>query len=167
MSDERSTPNLVRQLIDVALYAPIGLVYEYEEVVPKLVTRGRSQVQLARVLGQMAVRSGEGGRPGSGDVVNVVSMVAARAITELGSSVGLAPPRDGSGPSEPPPAADRAEDKPIRPLPIAGYDDLNARQVIELVDDLTPEERERIEVHERANRNRKTVLAKIERARGG
>ena len=48
-------------------------------------------------------------------------------------------------------------------LPIAGYDDLTAREVISLVEDLTPAQRKRLRNHEVANRNRKTILAKLDR----
>jgi hypothetical protein len=110
VNDDR---NPLDQLVDLLVYAPIGLLYERDDVLPKLVTRGRSQVQLARVLGELAVRRGQGqledrltdafGAPGAG---------LAKLVTELGSLVGLAPPADPDAgtttPGEDPTAGSRA-----------------------------------------------------------
>lgn len=46
-------------------------------------------------------------------------------------------------------------------LPIEGYDDLAARQVVDRLDDLEPADLARIESYEREHRNRSTVLGKI------
>ena len=46
-------------------------------------------------------------------------------------------------------------------LPIAGYDQLAASQVIARLPGLSPSELDRIEAHEAAHRHRRTVLAKI------
>jgi hypothetical protein len=46
---------------------------------------------------------------------------------------------------------------------IAGYDDLNAKQVQERLGDLTPAKLRQVRDYERANANRKTVLAAIDR----
>ena len=65
-------------------------------------------------------------------------------------------------------AADRdvEDDDPIETisveeLPIDGYDDLAARQVVDRLDDLDPADLGRIETYEREHRNRSTVLGKI------
>jgi polyhydroxyalkanoate synthesis regulator phasin len=49
------------------------------------------------------------------------------------------------------------------PLPIAGYDDLTAAQVVDRLDDLEPAELRRVRDYERRNANRKTVLGPLER----
>lgn len=46
-------------------------------------------------------------------------------------------------------------------LPVDGYDDLAARQVVDRLDDLDPADLGRIETYEREHRNRSTVLGKI------
>ena len=46
-------------------------------------------------------------------------------------------------------------------LPIDGYDDLAARQVVDRLDDLDLADLGRIETYEREHRNRSTVLGKI------
>ncbi|MEM9134385.1 MAG: hypothetical protein AAF962_12150 [Actinomycetota bacterium] len=219
MADSEEQTNPVEQLVELLVYAPIGLLYEYEDVLPKLVRRGRSQVQLARVLGQMAVKGRQNDPAGVvGDVAGLAATAVARALTDIGAQVGLAPNDDASSTSKPAaekapakkpavkkapaakPAAEKAaakkpaarkapakrpvakradeadEPTPVSaepaaaaggdeapPLPIAGYDDLTARQIIALVDELTPSQRDRIRAHEVAGRNRKTVLAKLDR----
>ena len=51
-------------------------------------------------------------------------------------------------------------------LPIAGYDDLTAAEVARELDGLREAELRRIGEYERANANRKTVLAAVERKLG-
>ncbi|MEL6985753.1 MAG: hypothetical protein AAFO29_25215 [Actinomycetota bacterium] len=185
--DEERTP--IDDLVDLFVYAPVGLLYEYEDVLPKLVKRGKSQVQLARVLGTMAVR-GQGQVPATMVAEAVTSMLVNR-ITEIGASLGLAPPvDDGDEPSsstkaakaapadestddesiddkadapEPAKTADDASKNEARPLPIASYDTLTAREIIGLLDELDEGQLARIRSHEEANRARKTVLGKLDR----
>jgi len=196
MPGEASSSNPLDQLVELFVYAPVGLLYEYPEVIPKLVKRGRSQVQLARLLAQMAANQarsgGSGGRPGGlppldtlaavlapglGEAAGAACNALARLATDLGAAVGLAPqpppaeaPASAAGPSEAsaerseapasaPPSGEGAE---AGPLPIAGYDALTAREVIGLLDDLSPRQRQQIRAHEAANRGRKTILAKLD-----
>jgi hypothetical protein len=205
--DQDQSP--LEQLVELLVYAPVGLLYEYDEVLPKLIRRGKSQVALARFVGQMVVRRGsEGAEAVLGDAVDLV----ARAVTEFGAVVGLAPERvepadgtddradrhhasslgadspagggaeeagpdgggdpanSGQGAPDDSDAHDESvgeealsDDTPSDDLPIVGYDELTARVIVSLLDDLTPTQRERIRQHEQANRARKTVLAKLER----
>ncbi len=192
--------NPLEQLIELFVYAPIGMLYEYPDVLPQLIRKGRSQVQLAKFFGQMAARQrgasvAEQAIPGAdtagaagAQAADAVARVAARFITELGSQIGLAPPSPGSE-SEPPTTApntdttpeqtstessdddgatehdERATPAPTKTtrLPIAGYDDLTAKEIIGLLEDLTHDQLMRVRDHEAATRNRKTVLAKIDR----
>lgn len=169
-------------LLDVVLYAPIGFVYEYRNVLPRLVKKGRSQVQLGMFLGRMAAsKGGAGAERATADALTTLATVAARGITEFGQAVGLAPPEDDAPPIDvveidqaPQPAPKEAvgKKKPEKAatkssggprLPIAGYDELTAREIVALLDDLTPAQRTRLRTHETSNRNRKTVLAKLDR----
>jgi hypothetical protein len=168
-------------LFDVVLYAPIGFVYEYRKVLPQLVKKGRSQVQLGMFLGRMAAsKGGSGAERATADALTTLATVAARGITELGQAVGLAPPEDETPPIDvvdvkevvPEPGKKTAKTKPVSTtkkvnrgprLPIAGYDELTAREIVALLEDLTPAQRERVRSYETSNRNRKTVLAKLDR----
>lgn len=59
------------------------------------------------------------------------------------------------------PLAELAESIGVDELPIAGYDDLAARQVVDRLAALDRADLARIEVYEREHRNRSTVLGKI------
>ena len=157
-ADDRSP---VDQLVDLFVYAPVGLLLEYQDVLPKLIKRGKSQVQIAKLMGNMAAKQGKRSVNSKlGDAVGVASSAVAQGITEVGEKVGLAP--DGASKPKDSPSADIVEPERVAPLPIAGYDDLKAKEIIALVGDLTPTQRERLRVHEAAGRARKTVLAKID-----
>ncbi len=181
MADDEQSP--IDQLIDLFVYAPVGLLYEYEEVIPKLVKRGKSQVQLARFIGQVAVKRGDAD-PFTQLAEGLATLVA-RQITDIGAAIGLAPPtdpaaggaasgrttdRDGRTPpaleivrspqSEPSPPPEPAEEQP---LPIARYDELKAKEIVALLDELDAGQLARIRAHEEANRARKTVLGKLDR----
>lgn len=173
MTDER---NPVDQLVELLVYAPIGLLYERDDVLPRLVTRGRSQVQLARVLGQLAVRQGQHAvEERVGEVLAPAGGGLARIITDLGSLVGLAPrSTDGDAapdqaPTAVPTGADDDEhggpevaDTIDAPLPIAGYDQLPARTIIPLLADLSRRQRQVVRQHEETHRRRKTVLGQLD-----
>lgn len=149
----------IDQLVDLFVYAPVGLVYEYQDVLPKLIKRGKSQVQIAKFLGTMAAKQGqktvEGRIEGAFDVA---SSSVAQGITDVGARVGLAPEPARNTPISPEPSEAEADG---RPLPIAGYDDLTAKQIITLVPDLDAGQRLRINSYEASHRARKTVLAKL------
>lgn len=151
----------IDQMVDLFVYAPLGMVYEYQDVLPKLIKRGKSQVQIARFLGTMAAKQGQKKVEGRlDDVFDAASSSVVQGITDVGTRVGLAPDPAAMRSPEPPiqEASDVADD---RPLPIAGYADLTAKQIVALLPDLTAEQRTRVETYERANRARKTVLAKL------
>lgn len=59
------------------------------------------------------------------------------------------------------PEIERAESIGVDELPIDGYDDLAARQVVDRLAALARADLARIEVYEREHRNRSTVLGKI------
>ena len=193
--------NPLEQLVELLVYAPIGLLYEYPDVLPQLIKRGKSQVQLARFAGQLAIRQQQAkagspsGEPGPTVSPDVLLDGLARLITEVGSAIGLAPPQtptdepvsDGSPTAsaepdsveEPQSSVDDisgdnvdveetavAEPKPTTKLPIANYDSLTAKEIIFLLEDLTVSQLRRVLAYERDNRNRKTVVTKIDRLIG-
>ncbi len=229
MAESESSP--LEQIAEAVLYAPIGLVYEYKNVVPTLVRRGKSQVQIAKLMGQMAAKEGSRQAQKLGvdglitEVVETAASTVAKGITEVGVMVGLAPDEAASTPSntdevidvdeakkaageKPAPkkaeaekpaakkaapkkaAAKKTETKKAAPkkaaakkraakkpaakkgseakadaprLPIARYDDLKAREIIPLLDDLSSAQRATVRAHEANGRNRKTILSKLDR----
>ena len=184
MTEERDDDNPLDQLIDLFVYAPVGLLYEYPDVLPKLIKRGKSQVQIAQVLAKLAIgERGEASGVDMADVAGVAATLVGRAVSEFGSAMGWPSdvdradakpsrtPSDArhSAPDKPAAATavdDELEtDAPIEEesLAIAGYDGLTAREIIALLDGLAPEERSAVRAHELAGRSRKTVLAKLDR----
>jgi len=155
----------IDQLVELFVYAPVGLAYEYHDVLPKLIKRGKSQVQIAKFLGTMAAKQGQKTVEGRlEDVIDAASSTVAQGITDVGARVGLAPDpnRDSSGEAPADRVADDSEELlDDRPLPIAGYDDLTAKQIVALVPDLEPSQRGRVQAYESAHRARKTILAKL------
>ena len=185
--------NPLEQLLDLFVYAPVGMLYEYPDVLPKLIKRGKSQVKLAKFVGQVAIKqqqrgSGLDSLPIPADAV---AGVLAKVVTDIGSAIGLAPSGPSSNPErapadtnaestadeeaekpEPKAKADKpkkaagsgAKAKPARQrLPIASYDDLTAKEVVFLLEDLTVSQLKRVADYEKANRGRKTILGKIDR----
>lgn len=177
MADD-SDRNPLAQLVELFVYAPVGLIYEYPDVLPKLIRRGKSQVQLAKVLGQMAANQGKQAAGSSmnapGDhslsaVVGSAAVTLARGITDFGELVGLAPATSSkaSSPKAPPAETSRGKAPKDLPLPIADYDNLPAKRVIACVGDLTPSQQARVRSYEETHKNRKTVLAKLARLADG
>lgn len=165
--NQANDDNQIEQLLDLFVYAPVGLLYEYQDVLPQLVKRGRSQVQLARVMATMAARQNSGGsdQPTPEAALAAMAGVATRMFSDLLAS---ALDADQGKPAKPEASSEPVEAETVGqeapgPVPIAGYDELTAREIVALLPDLSPAQRSRVEQHERAHRARKTVLGKIER----
>ncbi len=163
----------IEQLLDAALYVPLGLFLELRERFPELADKGRqhltTQVNVARMVGQFAVQMG---------TKQVQSYLARQRVTpaEPPPAPATAPTGDAaadatagaftttepaSAPAEPvvPPSADE--------LPIAGYDTLAASQIVARLDGLSAAQLATVAAYEAGHRNRKTVLGKVEQLRKG
>ncbi|MEO0494905.1 MAG: hypothetical protein AAF081_15975 [Actinomycetota bacterium] len=140
------TDDVTTRLLDAFVYVPLGLALEAKDMLPKLAERGRGQVALTRLAGTVAARRGQS--------------EAVKLVDDLRSGVEafFAP---GSA------AVDRyADDNPSDDhLPIAEYADLTAVEVIPLLAELDDDQLDAIEVFEKANRNRTTVLNRIRQRR--
>lgn len=89
--DRNPIEQAVEQALDAFVYAPIGLVFDGPSLFPTLVEKGRNQVQVARMMGKMAVQMGQSEAE--------KRMAAAEGpLREVLVAAGLAPP-------VPPPAA--------------------------------------------------------------
>lgn len=167
------------QLLDLLVYAPLGLLVEARELVPKLADKGRQrmggQVTAARMIGELAVRQGQ----------RRAEKVVQRFREQQGwTSGGAASPSAredaANGHPEPPSAATTpssaaspsptAEARPSAPsassLAIPGYDTLSASQVVPRLEGLSAEELATIGAYEEATRARKTILTRIHQLRG-
>lgn len=156
--DKESTTE--EQLLDFLVYAPVGLALEAVDNLPKYVERGKSQVTIGRFLAKTAARKG----------TSTVEDLAERFVNDASQIIvdifGIDLTPDG----------DDAEDEPVvKPtaavepgdaaLPIAEYDSQAAAQIVKLLAQLTPDERDQIEAHELNGRNRVTILRKIAQLR--
>lgn len=157
----------VDRLLDVVLYAPLGLLLNLEEVVPQLVEKGHQQVNMARMFGQFAVKAGtdearkrvEHVSEQMGDLVNRRPPTAERPATASPVSVADARPS-----TEPPASTDPVPDPGS--LGITDYDALSASQVVPRLAGLLPTELDAVRLYELANRGRKTILSKIAQLQG-
>jgi len=129
--DHRS---LIDQALDAFVYAPIGLLLEARDLIPKMADRGRGQVALARLAGQVAQNQRRGPAAGAA--------------------------HDSTSADESPAPVDRDQ------LPIPGYDDLSAPQIIPMLGSLSPIQLGEVLVHEETHRSRATVLNKIHQLQG-
>jgi hypothetical protein len=191
MADERP---LVEQLLDVALYAPIGAAVVASEQVPALVARGRAQLEgrvtVARMVGRLAVstarrRLGDGvvlpwgrGLPGSAGGAQTgdrgaagptgAETVDARGGVEPASRTPSTPAGRArrSTPQRPAGEADQRSVPEVTSLAVPGYDALAASQVVRRLDGLSGPELEAIYAYESATRRRQTILGRVAQLRG-
>jgi hypothetical protein len=139
--ERRPNEPLIERVLDVVLYAPVGLAVQLRTDMPRLVADGRAQlenrVKVARWVGEMAVHVGS-------------KQLQAR----------LHPPV--AAPATP--AAVTVPEVPAQPLsqPFEGYDNLAAAQIVQLLGRLPHVELEMVREYEAAGRHRRTILAKIE-----
>jgi len=162
------------RLLDLTVYAPVGLALTVRDDLPKLVRQGRqaveNRVMLARVIGQFAVQQGQ-------------RQLAKRieAYHEAQRAADLPAPIDVTAVAvdEVGPVTDHVmalDVKPVAPptgnapdaasLPIAEYESLAASQVVQRLGTLHPNELEAIRQFEVAHRARRTVLGKIAQLQG-
>ena len=165
------------QLLDLLVYAPLGLLMEARELVPKLADKGRQrlggQVTVARMIGELAVRQGQ--RRAEKVVERLREQqgwgAAPRSSGPTGPVNGQGASSSASGATEAPPTAPGAGPATVAPpdaasLAIPGYDTLSASQVVPRLEGLSAAELEAIRAYELATRARKTILTRIDQLRG-
>jgi hypothetical protein len=181
----------IEQAVDVFVYAPIGLLFEGASVLPQLVEKGKSQVTMARMVGQFAVKQGRGeGEKLAANVAGGVLGILARfgqsptahppAVPETPVAAAAAPvttsvaaperavaSTDGDGASAA--SADREAGAAIDAdsLAIPDYDGLSASHVVNRLAGLAATELELVRLYELANRGRKTILSKVAQLQTG
>lgn len=175
MSTPQDDP--AEQLLDLLVYAPLGLLLEARDLVPKLAEKGRrrlgGQVTVARMVGELAVRRGQrqaekilerlrqqnsgGGAAGAG---GRAAGERAPAANGHGSAPSAGTVR--AAPAAPSPLADAPTSAS---LAIPGYDTLSASQVLPRLEGLSAGELEAVRAYEQSTRARKTVLSRIDQLR--
>ena len=159
---EKKSP--LDQAVDLFVYAPLGLALAARDELPRLIERGRTQVEaqtaVARMIGQFAVAQGQkeaeklARRMSSADNGRAAAPrpPASRAATPPAPRAPTPPSPSSNG--SPPPSADE--------LAIPGYDALAASQVVPRLAGLAADELEAVRRYETATRNRRTILARIQ-----
>src|SRR3954452_18061085 len=172
VSDHKSP---VDAALDLLVYAPLGFALDARTLLPKLIDRGRSQIDVARWMGEHAVAKGQ---KGASKRFTQVQELALTALAELGllpTNGEPAPPEAeppvASAPADAPrpaaaPAPATASDAASADLAIPDFDSLAASQVIPRLEGLSPEELEAARAYEAGRRGRKTILNKIAQLQG-
>lgn len=179
----REERSLFDELLELAVYVPVGLASKALDRFPDLAEAGRArvgnQVDQARVIGRFAVglarsRAARSFRPGAGRRRGPAAHDRAEPEPERRRS---APERRRSAP-EPPRAqpssrSERARptrpgegaappsERPAPPQAIPDYDALSASQVVPRLRGLDRDELGAVERYEEATRRRRTILNRI------
>jgi len=144
MTDQRP---LIEKVLDIAVYAPVGLAVQLRSDLGTFVTSGRTRVaervQVARWIGEMTVTFGRR---------ELEKRMAAAAVESVVEEPPVVPPIV-------------VEAAPLAP-PFDGYQHLAAAQVVQLLVRLPVYELTSIRTYERANRGRRTILAKLDQLLG-
>ncbi|MDP8987520.1 MAG: hypothetical protein M3N11_04140 [Actinomycetota bacterium] len=185
MSESKSP---LDRMVELFVYAPVGLALSARDLVPGLVERGRRQVDpqvgVARMVGQMAVSQGRS----QAERALEHAVASAQATLEQLGVLDRTQPTPGPEPSSepvtpsPPPSSARPNVAPVAPaappvpragngpaaagLAIPDYDSLSASQVLPRLSSLSHDELEAVRAYEHARRGRKTILNKIAQLQG-
>ena len=169
------------EALDLFVYAPVGLALTAAEELPRIVERGRevlgSRVDLARVLGRVAINQGrvELSRIAAqwNDLNNIFRSGVVNPPPATRRDEGPAPLHDAA--PEPRPVGETstasrpAKRAPAAPatLGISGYESLSASQVVARLDGLTTAQREAVKEYESTTRRRRTILGRISQIESG
>jgi hypothetical protein len=156
----------VEQLLDLILYAPIGLVAKGVDSFPDLAKRGRANAANARVIGQFAL--GATNTKARSAIADAEQHIAAfLAIVAESASPKRSSSRDAGETTTPPaePVRVTVDELAVEEL-IGGYDAMTAAQILPLLSKLDHAQRDQIERYERSHRARKTVLNRLRQLQG-
>ncbi len=146
VSDEE---NLGEQLLDLLIYAPIGLLLEAKDLIPKLADRGRGQVALTQLAGKVA---GNRGRDETAPWFRQLAEAAGAALGSMTTDQNeLSDELDDDGES--------SEDD--LSLPINNYNAFSAPQLLEKLEALDQQQLDEILDYELTHRDRQTVTNRI------
>lgn len=165
MADEHRS--LAQRVLDLAVFAPAGLLLTVAEDFPALAEKGRTQmegqVRNARVVGQLVVTMGQ----------RQLQRRFGRAAEEEPVTAVVPAPSTSPVPTEPTLVPmERLEPEPVpeptttTTLAIPDYDTLSASQVVRRLDGLAPSELDAIARHEATTRGRRTILHRVQQLRG-
>lgn len=163
---------------DVAVYAPIGAAARLCELAPRLAQDGRERIehriQLARMIGRIAVRQGRRELIRRLDEIAEQRRLEAEGVAPAPEPapqrssdhvVATSPPSSGTTAT-----AERSDDAVSSPgiVPLAGelaisdYDSLAASQVVARLPGLSADDLDAVGAYEAAHRGRRTILGKVQ-----
>lgn len=164
-STSDSAVDPVEHLLDLFLYAPIGLVSKGADALPELAKRGRTQATNARVVGQFALGATNAkARSSLADAeqhLHAFLKIVADAASPARSN-SSATKTEASDQEQVSSESDAAAS--IDAV-ISGYDSLTAAQVLPLLADLSPQQCDLLDAYERSHRARKTILNRLRQLR--
>ncbi len=191
-NDSAAGNDPLRRILDLFVYAPIGLVAVATAELPQLIASGRSKVDnqltVAKFIGKMAVTQAKlevGRRLDDAERARQAASEPSASPAAPTDSTGSADPSatagvaasgidDLSTASLPEAIIELVADSPLLAvadgsdpavLPIDGYDSLAASQVVGRLGTLTDAELDAIKAYETAHRARRTILGKINQLR--
>ena len=154
----------VEQLLNLFLYAPIGLFSKGSEAFPELVERGRTQASNARVIGQFALGATNAKARKSLSDAEAHFQEFLRIVGESARPSSTASESSSSSSSVEKATAEASGNHGVEDL-IENYDNLTAAQILPLLAPLGAEQLDRIETYEQSQRARKTVLNRLRQLR--
>ena len=161
MTEQSEQRDPIETLLDLLIYAPLGLVTQLDDLLPGLIERGRSQAVLSRTIGEFAVRAGSEKVQGQAEGAQKQLETMLRSLLDLAASR-LAP--EHAEQAEGPPATASTEEAAAETgdLPIKNYGTLKAAEIVPMLATLTADQRAVIAGHEASTRNRRTILNRIQ-----
>ena len=127
-------------LLDLTVYAPLGLAVTARERLPELIEKGR------RYLGTQTNSAWLAGTPDGKTSATPPAVIDGDDASAAGATTDVAPP---------PPAPSGAH------LAIPGYDTLSASQVVQRLAGLSATELEAVRAYEAETRGRRTILTRV------
>lgn len=166
MASSASDPAVdpVEQLLNLFLYAPIGLLSKGSEALPELVERGRTQASNARVIGQFALGATNAKARKSLSDAEAHFQEFLRIVGESARPSSEASESSSSSSSTKKATAEASVNHGVEDL-IKDYDNLTAAQILPFLAPLGAEQLDRIETYEQSQRARKTVLNRLRQLR--
>ncbi|MEZ5372174.1 MAG: hypothetical protein R2704_05475 [Microthrixaceae bacterium] len=136
--------------------------------VDRLITRTQGQVALGLTVGRLL--GAQAGLPVEPPSIAMLDRPRLHPVRQMQRTPNVTPLRPSDAlsavsPAEPPATAAAAELSvpSVDALAVPGYDELAASQVVKRLDGLTADELGAVEAYERANRGRRTILARVHR----
>lgn len=147
-SETSRVPLDLQRIVDIMVFAPIGLGTAIVEDGPEAVRRAQQELRNARFLGRIAVDRGVAELRRRLDAATTPPSPAAADVQPM------------TNPERPAPADDVPDLDPDQ-LALPDYDTLPAIDIVDKLEHLSATERSAILDYEQAHRRRRTVLGKL------